>query len=283
MNSISYAVVALVFFGLADFVYKRAADGKSRPHQFLLSQSIFFAPLTLALAWLTGNLVWTPYILWGALGGLFTFVGLYCFSRSLIGGAVSLNAPLFRLNFLFTAALAIGILGEPLTVLKAVGLVSALLSAWLLVGGAVNAGAMSTPGLRNSLLLALVATLALGAANFCHKIGLMHGVAPATALVGQVWAFAPLTVIAAFAIDRKIAIPAKTLKLGFTAAVILLVGLIAFLLGLSAGEASVVAPIAQMGFIVTAGLGVTILGEPLTGRKIFGLGTAVLALAAFAI
>jgi uncharacterized membrane protein len=41
---------------------------------------------------------------WGALAGLFLFVALYNFARSLQGGAVRTNAPIFRLNFTITAA-----------------------------------------------------------------------------------------------------------------------------------------------------------------------------------
>lgn len=283
MTSLSYALMALVLFGLADLVYKRAADGGARPHHFLLAQAIFFAPATYVIAWPAGVMVWTPYVLWSMTAGLFSFISFYCFSRSLIAGAVSLNAPLFRLNFLVTAALGIALLGEPLTVLKAAGLLAALVSAWLLVGGAVRADAWSAPGFRNSILLAIVSTLALGAANFLHKISLANGVAPPMALVGQVTVFAPAALFAVLAVDRKVAIPAKTLRFGFVAALVLLAGLTSFLFGLSAGEASVVAPIAQMGFIVTAALGIIWLGEKITVRKLVGLSAAVFALAAFAI
>jgi transporter family protein len=147
----------------------------------------------------------------------------------------------------------------------------------------VPADKLDWPKLRSSLLLALVASLAFGVANFCQKIGLMHGAAPQAMLVGQVTVFMPATVLGVLALDRKIAIPGKTVRVGFFAAVALLCALIAFLIGLRSGEASVVAPIAQMGFIVTAALGVTMLREPITPRKAVGLVFAIAALGAFAI
>ena len=52
--------------------------------------------------------------------------------------------------------------------------------------------------------------------------------------------------------------------------------------GLEQGEASVVVPIAQMGFVVTALLGFALLREPLTARKAAGLVVALLALASLA-
>ena len=49
--------------------------------------------------------------------------------------------------------------------------------------------------------------------------------------------------------------------------------------GLERGEASVVVPIAQMGFVVTALLGFVFLREPFTARKGAGLIVALAALA----
>jgi drug/metabolite transporter (DMT)-like permease len=47
-------------------------------------------------------------------------------------------------------------------------------------------------------------------------------------------------------------------------------------------DASVVAPVAQMGFVVTALLGFVFLCEPFTGRKLAGLVAALGALISFA-
>jgi uncharacterized membrane protein len=64
---------------------------------------------------------------------------------------------------------------------------------------------------------------------------------------------------------------------------VLLVGAFTLLAkGLERGEASVVVPIAQMGFVVTARLGFIFLREPLTTRKLAGLAVAVLALTSLA-
>ena len=52
--------------------------------------------------------------------------------------------------------------------------------------------------------------------------------------------------------------------------------------GMARADASVVVPIAQMGFIVTAMLGFVFLGEPFTGRKGAGLVAALAALASLA-
>ena len=70
----------------------------------------------------------------------------------------------------------------------------------------------------------------------------------------------------------------RRLPPGATAAVLLLFGLVMLLAGLARGEASVLVPIAQLSFVVTAGLGLVLLHETLTLRKGCGLAFAIAAL-----
>ncbi len=77
--------------------------------------------------------------------------------------------------------------------------------------------------------------------------------------------------------------PASSAPLqGATAAVLLLFGLVMLLAGLARGEASVLVPVAQLSFVVTAGLGFVFLRETLTLRKGLGLAFAIAALICFA-
>ena len=66
------------------------------------------------------------------------------------------------------------------------------------------------------------------------------------------------------------------------AAVLLVVAFTFLAKGLEGGEASVVVPVAQMGFVVTALLGFFFLREPFTARKCAGLAAALAALASLA-
>jgi uncharacterized membrane protein len=66
------------------------------------------------------------------------------------------------------------------------------------------------------------------------------------------------------------------------AAVLLVVAFTFLAQGLQSGEASVIVPIAQMGFVVTALLGFVFLREPFTLRKGAGLVAALAALASLA-
>jgi uncharacterized membrane protein len=173
---LGFALGAMLCFGVGDLIYKRAAVAGIEAGQFVMLQAWAFCPGITLYAWLTGTL--DPHLsaLWGSLAGLFLLIATYNFVRSLQGGAVSTNAPIFRLNFTITAALAILLLGETLTVAKAVALACALVAVWLLLA---EPGATRGQLNMGSLTRVLIATVAMAFANLFYKVGLLHGDADA--------------------------------------------------------------------------------------------------------
>jgi len=278
---IASAIVAMVCYGVSDFIYKQATAAGIRADHFLAAQAWFFCPLVTLYALATGTLVLDPAALWGSLAGVFVFVGFYYFLRSLAAGAVSTNAAIFRMNFIVTAALAIALLGEPATPAKFAGLALALLATWLLVGA--GSGSERAPDARRRSAIEVgVATLAFGASNFFHTVGLRHGALPETLAVAQAALFMPLATAVVYVADRKLPPPPATFRYGLAAAVVLLGATIFLLRSVALGEASVLVPIAQMGFIVAVLLGVFVLRERVTARKVLGLAAALAALAVLA-
>ena len=67
-------------------------------------------------------------------------------------------------------------------------------------------------------------------------------------------------------------------RYGAAAAALFLAALVLLFESLARGEASVLVPISQMGFVITAAAGIIFLREPLTLRKATGLACAVAAL-----
>lgn len=280
--SIAYALAALLLYGFADFVYKRGAAAGALPHQFLMVQTWFFSSLALVLGVFSATLRFNIAALWGAVAGVLVVIGYYNFAYSLRHGAVSTNAAVFRLSFIVTTVLAVFVLGESLTVLKIAGLVLALLALWLLLA-IPNAGPEVSKAARNtSLVRVLVATVAVGFASFGYKLGLRQGAAPIALVVAQ-GAVATMVATAFTAyVDRGIRPSRAALAHAPVSAMLLVGAFICLANGLEQGEASVVVPIAQMGFVVTAPLGVVFLREPFTTRKGAGLLAALLALASLA-
>src|SRR6266571_6767748 len=172
---IGYALGAMLLFGLGDLVYKRGATAGAQAHHFLMVQSWVFAPSVVLYAAWTGSLHFVAGSLWGALAGLFVLVGFYNFAHSLRTGSISINAPVFRLSFVLTAALAVVLLGEPLTRHKVAGLLLALAAAWLLLGAPAPEDAAGRRESRSSLARVLVATATVGVGNFIYKLGLQAG------------------------------------------------------------------------------------------------------------
>jgi drug/metabolite transporter (DMT)-like permease len=280
--TIACALAALICYGLGDVIYKRAAGSGLGADQFLAGQAWIFCPALIAYAWATGTLAPTPAALWGSAAGLIILVGFYNFARSLQAGAVSVVAPVFRLNFLVTAGLAVAWLHEPLTVSKLAGSACALAAGWLLLGGAVPRGTTVPSITGRALARVLVATVATGVANFCYKLGLNGGATPETILVAQAVVFSGLATAMTYVRHGSIRLPQGFLRYSGPAALVLIAAFLFLLHGLKHGEASIVVPIAQMGFVVAALFGVLLLGEALTARKLAGLcaaGAALLLLA----
>jgi drug/metabolite transporter (DMT)-like permease len=281
--TVAYALAALVCYGIGDVIYKRAARAGLAADYFLMGQAWLFCPSIIVYAWLTGTLRVTGSAVWGGVAGVVILIGFYCYVRSLRSGALSVIAPVFRLNFIVTAALAIGWLHEPLTVAKSAGFLFAGAAAWLLLGGPPQPDRPDPAARRGALAEVLVATVATGAANFCYKLGLIGGATPETILAAQALVFSAGATTMAYAAHRRLRPPRGFLIHSGPAAAVLLAAFLFLLHGLAHGQASVVVPIAQMGFVVAAVAGILIYNEAWTARKATGLGASLITLLLLAV
>jgi len=177
--------------------------------------------------------------------------------------------------------LAMAVLGEPLTLSKMAGLALALLATWLLLGG-TTVDLTSKTAQHRSLTLVAIATAAFGTATFFHTVGLRQGANPETLMVAQAALFMPLATLVVYRANGTLRLPPGTFNYAIPAAIMLLGATLFLLRGLAIGQASVLVPIAQMGFIVAALLGVFVLREHVTIRKSVGLASALAALAVLA-
>jgi drug/metabolite transporter (DMT)-like permease len=276
-QAVPYALGAMLCFGAGDIIYKRAGSAGVRPDHLLMVQSWVFLSSGALYGLATSTLVFVPGTLWGCLTGLFMWLGFYNFAHSLRSGSISVAAPIFRLSFVLTAVLAILFLGERLTVGKGAGIALALAATWLLLAAP---GASAGPG--SALLRVLVATTAFGTGNLVYKFGLAAGATPASLMVAQ--GAAVVTIGTAFVAraDGRIRPRGAVLVYAPVAAVVLAFAFALMVESLALGDASLVVPIAQMGFVVTSLFGFVVMREGVTPRKLTGLAAAVAALASFA-
>lgn len=277
------ALGAMVCFGLSDLVYKRAAAAGAAAHRFLMVQAACVGVCVLAYGLATQSLAASSASLWGAAAGLFAYTGYYNFARSLRLGNVSINAPVFRLSFTVTAVLAVALLGEPLTAPKVVGLALALAAAWLLLGGSARGMATDPAQVRAALWRVLAATVAIGIANLLYKVGLRAGATPATLLVVQAATVIALGAGVVLRIDGRVGARAVELRYAAITGAVLAAAFVLMMESLARGQASILVPVVQMGFVVTALAGFMFLREPFTPRRGLGIGVALAALATLAV
>jgi len=278
---LGFALGAMLCFGASDLIYKRAAAAGILPKHFAMLQAWVFFPGVMIYAWASGTLDPHASALWGSLAGFFLLIAVTNFIASLKSGAVSTNAPIFRLNFTLTAALAIVLLGESLTATKLAALACALVAVWLLLAEPGRASRRRVD--VRSLARVLLATVAMALANFCHKVGLTQGALPETMVAAQACVFCSLATLIALIGDRGYRAPAHAWPYAASAAVLLVAGFVFMLDGLALGPASVLVPVTQMSFVFTALLGALIFRETLDGRKRIGLLIAAAALVLFAV
>jgi uncharacterized membrane protein len=281
-ESLEFALGALLLYGVADFVYKRGAAAGAEPHHFLMVQTWFFTPCALLYGLASGTLAFNFAALWGAAAGVCAVVGYYNFAHSLKSGSVSTNATIFRLSFAVTVVLAVLVLGEALTAPKLAGLGLVMVAVWLLLGAPSVEINRARRENRSSLVRVLVATVAIGILSFIYKVGLRDGARPVALVVTQGLVAVTLSTGFTAYVDRRIR-PSRAAWRHAPLAAVLLVTAFTFLAkGLESGQASLVVPVAQMGFVVTSLLGFLLLREPFTARKGLGLAAALAALACLA-
>jgi uncharacterized membrane protein len=274
------AVLSMFLVGIADFVYSRAVrKGISRATMICSQGAIFFPTVTIWTI-IEGSYDWTPYAFLGSIAGLLIFFGTYAFMKSVHLGEASVSTPIYRISFVITAILAICFLNEPMTYRKGLGFLFAAASIFFLSEFPLNIRAIPKDRAA-SILWALAAMISLGILNVVYKIGVSHGVAPSMLLHSQAIFFNIAVYIYAFYTQGG----PRFSRTGWAHATItgitLSTGLIALLAAFREGETTVVTPIAQLSFVVSALMATFWLREKFTIRKTAGIFLAIATIGAF--
>ncbi len=269
----------MVLVGTADLLFRRATLSRFPTASFMVIHSLFFGPTAAAWAVATGNLEWNPASLWGLVTGALTFVSSYSFLRSLQapGGQVSVNAPIYRLNLVVTAILAITFLGESIIWTKMLGLLLAT-TAVLMLSETSLRSLGSRPG---GVVWALVAMAAIGLVHLLYKIAVMLGAPPPLLIFGQFCSFMVIALCYSIWVEGGLRLTRTIWTHAPICGILNASGRIVLAWALQSGEASAAVPISQMSFVFTFILAVPLFGEPLSGRKAAGLLAAVLAVLVF--
>ena len=273
------ALVSMVLIGLYDFIYSRAVRKGISPGTMTFSQACFFCPVVSLWAYLDGSYVWTLRTLLGPVAALLLFLGTWAFMRSVKLGEASVSVPIYRINFVVTAIIAVIFLGEAITLRKVLGLSLAVAS--IIILARASPGKQSSFGRGKPILWALIAMGSMGFLNIVYKLAVSGGVAPPMVLHSQAIFFITISFLYARIGEGGLRCSRSSWGYALMAAICLVLGLMSLIAALEDGAASVVTPIAQLSFVVSMFMATLWLGERFTKQKIVGLLLAVATVAAF--
>ena len=283
--SVTLAVAALLIGALADLLYRVAQNRGLDAPNFVFWQSTVFT----AIIWGVAVSSWTllgddgpiDFIhrstwLYGLPAGVFAYSGLTLFVASLRTGDASVNAPIFRLNFVVTAFGAIIILGEPADPLRIGGILLAILAVLVLLN-VTQLTAIRTN--VRSIMLAVAASILFGVQGLISKSGLDTGDIGAVPLIlTQTVGFQHAAIITLLR-SRNFSISGTVVRYAPGIAVLQVSWAVLLFESLRIGDASISYPIVQMSFVITAILAVLFLKEEMNWSKGAGLAIAIVAVA----
>ena len=275
---IAYALVSLTCLGVSDFLYRWGHRHAIKGAPFMLLQNFAYIPTAVGMAVFRDELLFSTALGYGFLNGLLAFCAFLLLLYALrLGEAVSL-VPIVRLNFVVTSLLTIYFVGESLDLNKAIAIGLAVCA--ILAGGARVAAVAQR---RRALLMAIGAMLCFGFIGLFYKLGLRAGATPTAMVVAQ--SLGTFVLALPFAMWRRDRLPRRgiPLWLPLVCGVLLSASYVALSIAFTYGEAVVVAPIAQLSFVLTGVLAVILLRERLTARKIIAVLCASLAVFVFAV
>lgn len=279
--AILLAGIALLVGGLADLLYRVAQNRGIDSGVFIFWQSVIFSAILWVYAIFSGDILKLDTFTWliGLPAGALGYVGLTLFLLSVKTGDVSVNAPIFRLNFVITAAGAMILLGESFALAKLVGITLALLSVISFAG--IKSLNFNSSQL-SSLALVSIGSIVFGIVGILIKYALNNDAEPIPLLLTQTIAFQVAASI--YVVYTKKWKPNQaTRRYSPWIAVLQLIWASLTLTALSIGEASIIYPIIQLSFVVTAILGIMLLHEEFTKGKGLGIVLALGAVGALAI
>ena len=268
--------------GVADFVYGRAARKGISYATLTCSQAVFVTLANSTWAYTAGVLSWSlPYLIFAAAAGFF-FIAFWAFMRSVSLGEASVSTPIYRINFVATALIAILFLNEAMTLRKGAGFLLAGISIFLLSD--FRFSRKTSQEIRGkSILWAVVAMFSIGSMNIVWKIAAIWGLPLPMLMHSQAVFFTLITFTFAYVTQGGPRFSKDGWVYGISVGGILMLGMSCFYLALGKGEVSVVTPISQLSFVVSALMATVWMRERLNARKTAGLVMAITTIAAFSI
>ena len=288
MLGILCAFACLVLTALNDFIFKLFARKERSKGLFVSIIGVFWLFTLLPLPH-GEKMNWTSTILWGSISGFFSAGGNILLIEGMSRQSAGLCSLIYRLNMVPVIIGASLILGQTTGPLQYAGIACAIGAILLFQWGnssstpAGKAGEPSGTSGRKmvslGIILVVIAAFMRAGMGLSYEYGFDHGADKnAVAQLNSLfWIIGGI--IYAFTKEFKILKNSDKKLLGYGAlSGVLVAGIVVFMAwSLAYGDAVIVLPIAQMGFILTFLLGVVFLKEPFRKKHIAALLCAIAA------
>ena len=278
--AIAFALASLVFSGLVDLSYKLYSGRTSSRGLFLSTMGAVWLVLQLVLfILLKRDLTLDPATIWyGLAAGFAVTLSNLMLVECFTGLNVSMGSTIYRLNTIGVVVLAFLFLGEALPIIKLLGIGSGIVAVLFLYER--NPGTFAARVSLAYLGLAVLASCFRASFGVISKAGLEAGANPTGILLIGAGCWMVGGLIYAGLRERRMRFGRADFSYSLIAGLLVLGTVNTLISGLEVGDASLVVPIANLGFLLALGAGVLLKMESLTLRKgvamIFAVGAIVI-------
>lgn len=273
-SAIVFAVGALVLNGVYELTYRFAhRKGMNENSYMLIQTGAVFVCLLLLSGGGIGFDLNMPLFFLGIFSGIIGVITGWSYLYAMGRGPLAVTSAIRKLGFIVTALLAVLLLHEELSAQRLIAL-SVACVALIVMGWSSQAAHRPHP-------MVFVTLFSAGLMTFLHKVVAVSGVSVTAFLMVQAGtAHLSSHVLCmkrdGYQISRRIL--GFALLSGIIIAAMMTLGMYA----LMHGDAVVIAPILQLGFLVTAPFSFLLFRETITWQKVFGIVVGALAIVLFA-
>ncbi len=271
---IEYALLSMLFAGINDVVFKKyAAKDRSRG-MYILGVGLTWAVLQILYSAFAGIAFGfdIPTIQYGLLAGILLAAANISLIEGLTHIDVSLGSTVYRLNTIGVVVLSIVFLGESIGLEKLFGISFGIIAVFLLYKS--NGSKTSGQIIKSFFWLVVLASLLRAAYGVVSKIGLLASADKNTIILLAALCWVVGGAFYAKYIENRFTVTRKKVIYSIASGIFVFCIVNFLILGLKQAQASIVVPIANMGFVIALLISVLMGAEKMDFKKLVALGFA---------
>lgn len=275
--AVAFALLSMTFGGLIDTLYKIYARRARSRGIYLFGMGLVWLLLQLIELNARGEVLRFSSVdlRYGIAAGVMVTLSNLLYIESMTHLDISLGATIYRLNTVGVVVLGFLLLGEPLGIVKMLGIACGVIAVIFLYQPDGSDRGRIVAAFIWVMILALLLRAAFGVIS---KGGITAGASPSMIMLIAAICWMAGGMGYALSRERSVSVGAKELGYCLGSGLIVFAIVNFLMLGLRFGEATIVIPIANLSFVVALGISVALGYERLTSRKCVAVGFAAAAI-----